>query len=456
MAKYKITDPVSGKTITISGASAPNQQDAELLFQQAGLRDTPETKTEFDPFQLKATGDLMGKITDFAIPWVKEFPQKYINASNEVAQTAQENYQKTKDLPLGQKVLGAIPPALKGATKIMSTQIPPAVELASYTPAAANLVGKVFSAVAKPIVKVGGKFIGKVADETYKLSQAIPGVSTVTNLAVTAGQGVKDYLLTSGERMANTFLGLTKKGAEYSELRRRGINIGDNLVKDLKDAVVTGDSPQAIYDSIVNKLTEIGSTLADEVKKNKTPLNLSDFKKTPIYKETIAKLKSLGGDAVEKYNAKLGEFTAANRKGDLFTAQNLKEALDDILFPNDRIKERTATLAQQELMAVSDMASHLREKLRAAIGQELYDQYEKFSFYKRLMEKTFTPKTMPKITLETIARLKIFDLTTPNLLLKEMQKPQNIFQQFLPSVPPYLKSAGAVGTGRVVNEQLPQ
>ncbi len=38
MAKYKITDPQSGKTVTISGDKPPTQADAEGIFEAAGLR----------------------------------------------------------------------------------------------------------------------------------------------------------------------------------------------------------------------------------------------------------------------------------------------------------------------------------------------------------------------------------------------------------------------------------
>ena len=40
MAKYKITDPKTGKTVTISGERQPTQADAEEIFQKAGLRET--------------------------------------------------------------------------------------------------------------------------------------------------------------------------------------------------------------------------------------------------------------------------------------------------------------------------------------------------------------------------------------------------------------------------------
>jgi hypothetical protein len=38
MARYQITDPQTGKTVTISGDKPPSQDDAEEIFRQAGLR----------------------------------------------------------------------------------------------------------------------------------------------------------------------------------------------------------------------------------------------------------------------------------------------------------------------------------------------------------------------------------------------------------------------------------
>lgn len=43
MPKYSITDPQSGRTVTVSGAKPPTQTDADNIFKTAGLRGTPTT-----------------------------------------------------------------------------------------------------------------------------------------------------------------------------------------------------------------------------------------------------------------------------------------------------------------------------------------------------------------------------------------------------------------------------
>jgi len=42
MAKYKITDSQSGKTLVISGDAPPSEQEAEQLFQESGVRNQPQ------------------------------------------------------------------------------------------------------------------------------------------------------------------------------------------------------------------------------------------------------------------------------------------------------------------------------------------------------------------------------------------------------------------------------
>jgi hypothetical protein len=47
MPKYSIKDPQTGKTVTVSGAKPPTQEQADNIFKAAGLRSTssPETVT---------------------------------------------------------------------------------------------------------------------------------------------------------------------------------------------------------------------------------------------------------------------------------------------------------------------------------------------------------------------------------------------------------------------------
>lgn len=58
MAKFKITDPQSGKTVTISGDSAPTQQEAEEIFNAAGLRNSlPPQPQDLGGKILKGVGE---------------------------------------------------------------------------------------------------------------------------------------------------------------------------------------------------------------------------------------------------------------------------------------------------------------------------------------------------------------------------------------------------------------
>jgi hypothetical protein len=51
MAKYKITDNASGKTVTVSGDHSPSEIEAEQIFRDAGLRQSPTASGNGQPQQ---------------------------------------------------------------------------------------------------------------------------------------------------------------------------------------------------------------------------------------------------------------------------------------------------------------------------------------------------------------------------------------------------------------------
>lgn len=64
MAKYRITDQQSGKTLVINGDKPPSEQEAESLFQSSGIRGQQEPQKNL----VQQVGDVMAPISKFLMP----------------------------------------------------------------------------------------------------------------------------------------------------------------------------------------------------------------------------------------------------------------------------------------------------------------------------------------------------------------------------------------------------
>jgi ABC-type transporter Mla subunit MlaD len=90
MPKYKITDPQTGKTVTISGQNTPTQTDAEEIFQKAGLRQAQQPKQQ-SPGMFQQAADF---ITKTFTPSVRQFGQA---VSGSMALGAQNKANQNQD-----------------------------------------------------------------------------------------------------------------------------------------------------------------------------------------------------------------------------------------------------------------------------------------------------------------------------------------------------------------------
>lgn len=100
MAKYRITDPQTGKVVTVSGEKPPTQADAEAIFQSAGLRQSTtglQNITNFlglknvsKGFQSAGTG-----LAELLSPDVKASKEAQQRAEQAVARTSQASAQAT-------------------------------------------------------------------------------------------------------------------------------------------------------------------------------------------------------------------------------------------------------------------------------------------------------------------------------------------------------------------------
>lgn len=129
MAKYRITDNQSGKTLVINGATEPSEQEAEQLFQQSGIRDNapsaqpqaqaPQQTDAFSNpianFLLKNAGnvskDIGAGLASVLNPGLKESQNanfKNIDMLMQKAQTTTDPEQKQALMKLAQQITSTI------------------------------------------------------------------------------------------------------------------------------------------------------------------------------------------------------------------------------------------------------------------------------------------------------------------------------------------------------------
>lgn len=113
MAKYRITDNVTGKTVTVEGNTPPTEADAELIFQEAGLREGSQPRMTKEqaiskqvplnqPLQpdAEASGILPGA-ANFLMPNVAKYAKgslQEIGAGNMMPTQPQANQQGLMDM----------------------------------------------------------------------------------------------------------------------------------------------------------------------------------------------------------------------------------------------------------------------------------------------------------------------------------------------------------------------
>lgn len=254
MPKYKITDPQSGKIITISGEKPPTQQDAESIFQAAGVRSQQPQQDSPVVSGLKTGGSALMRFLNI--------PSSIIGGATEATgQVARGEYQApktgvklpaTKAYPQGLDVSNFVHPAVVGGVrgllgnKSVMEELPKAIGIDPNSGAgmAVGFAGELATPDFGDVL-LGTKLVRKSID---KLSQLLPGGLKLT------GKGVNRL----GEELAQQGVRPTKtQSRNFYQAAKKSIGkyiADENLAGDVAENVASRiDEVQGAYDDIAIK-----------------------------------------------------------------------------------------------------------------------------------------------------------------------------------------------------------
>lgn len=219
MAKYRITDSKTGKTIVVSGDSAPTEADAEQIFKDAGLRDTGSSKPSSN-----AVMDAIQGVGSFIAPKVTALGSGVANTAGMAKDfvdynLATSNEDRNKEAQSYTDRMNRANDALKqfgfDSTKESGKQFDLKKFLKGTTAGAGEL-----ATLTTPIK-------GNIAART--ITNALPGATTAIGDDKGAGEIVQSALLssvlgTAGEKIPKIVGGTTRKAGEI--LEKKGEDLG--------------------------------------------------------------------------------------------------------------------------------------------------------------------------------------------------------------------------------------
>jgi hypothetical protein len=164
MAKFRITDNQSGKTLTISGDKAPSEQEAEELFKSSGIREQaqPQGSTQ-KPF------DLMGLLQSSVQSGIQNAPQNALVGGGPIP-TALFGRPEQKAVAVAGPAVGAASlmaaPAITGA---LATKSLSPIKIASWLRDQA--AGKAGQINTQKLIEAGDKYteINPLAKEVWNI-----------------------------------------------------------------------------------------------------------------------------------------------------------------------------------------------------------------------------------------------------------------------------------------------
>jgi hypothetical protein len=249
MAKYKITDPQSGKTVTISGDKPPTQADAEEIFSKAGLRDNQPVTDQ--------------QIKDYAN---KNRP-KIDATANPLMQLLQKGQQGAYDSTTGatgNDLSAAYLPRLtaqarqQGAGRNVSLD----QRIGGVGEAANRLVAPVLTAMGAPAPATLG-ITGAIEGATE------PGALPESRTANAALQGVSQYTTTKAAEALFGLLGAATRAKSINPakiaLNERNIAVGKTPTIDTSQIVAAGDRAAKLFPHSADDWEIMKAALPDQM-----------------------------------------------------------------------------------------------------------------------------------------------------------------------------------------------
>lgn len=327
MPQFRITDSVSGKTVTVSGDSAPSNQEAEQIFSDAGLHPTQSAQPQPAAPQGESLGQSLGKYAGGIEQGLYRIPQSVVElgargldatglttkardtvhslfeAGNRISNPDQESkYTKTGD-KVGQ-VLGTAP---LGGLRV--------AEGAGMVPSIINGMGQGMAA---------GALTSSASDAPLTEQIATGGLAGGAGGAVgnIVGKGVTKLTGKTAPAPTTAELRTTAKAA-YDEAKDAGVIISKDSFKGAASKI----RDQAIEDGLDPVLTPMANRAVERLNEVDDHITL---------------------EGVERLRRVIGMAAGSANRDDRRIAGDMKEALDDYvsnITPNDVLGGDTTKVA---------------------------------------------------------------------------------------------------------------
>lgn len=379
MPKYKITDPQSGRVVTVSGEKPPTQQDAESIFKQAGLRQGGDESLGINtgmekmlaPFGLRATR----KAGQVEIPGTQGLrkPVQDVTRGVEQSTAAVSGFAPVRETG-GAFLRGAV----QGETGMTpsfttkpTTSIGSASQAAGFTAGLLNpksLVSKAIGTLAKPVEKVAAPVLSKAGEVAAKPVTFI--ARELEKLGAKAPKQLFDDALEKGinlydEAASRGYLGSPEKA--YEQITGRSFS-GKSSVKTTLSAFKTG--ALAEQEKIIqNAIADAGNPV------------LLTKKQVEAAVDDVARLAD--SDAAEQ---SVREFVNRymKKRGDKLTASDVRELKSELQEVTTGVSESSAAISKAKKEMASLFANTLKESVPGV--EEALAEQQKLIFLRDYMD----------------------------------------------------------------------
>jgi hypothetical protein len=325
MARFQIQDKQSGKTLTIEGDTAPNEQEAEGLFQQAGLRQPqPQGILPTIGNAAKGVGNfLMGS----AINTAKDLgtaaglssTEKMRNETDAQNMQTSKNYQMMADRetdPAKKKLWSDKAREVAGMNitnnnDVVNSFSPDINE--NYLWRGLKTGSDIASTAALPEIVIGGvKQIPKVLDAAKNIVEK--PVDLIKNTAGTVTDIIKNPTKSiAGKNVGKAAEAATEKGAKIAWQDGEG-NLMDQIVNEVKKKMVWNKEVKEATNTLISNLTPVPeTTVAGQVGQatNLPMIGNTAFTPSDLLK-TRTQITQTAGQRI--FNALSGKGSAADDK----------------------------------------------------------------------------------------------------------------------------------------------
>jgi hypothetical protein len=422
MSKFKITDPQSGRTVTVSGDRPPSQQDAERIFKDAGLRQqtkpgqTRSGATGQRQKQLRQFRDMpeTGKpIQDFARGAIKSryrnidkepnLISKFVRGVSKAAPGIGSTIAGVAARPFGRKAGAAGAGAGYGAGQALGESLENLAGIQDETPQElaresftkpATAAGSDYATdlgtekVLKPFAKGVGKLAkgaGKIGKKAVSKGYQAIVPSKLKALFKGAGRKISEDVSTfvgkNMPRMANELFGFDRKKSinQAYQLTHPGKNLGEEAAKLAPN--VRGDTYAEILENIGKQKNILGTQLDQSLKKQPGKIRLSSLDNQI---ESLVKTAKQAGDesradsiknvwqAIKRNNPDILDKAQANKMKSLFSEQ---------LFTRTGKAKNVTPLSPARQQVYETVSKNLRNKIKENLDDATIELFEEYPVY---------------------------------------------------------------------------